>query len=179
MTQQTNDAAIYTVLAFCFADRHTAGDVLKELKEAKKLEEYHIVATAVVEIDDKGKSHVHQQGRGGVGTAAGIVAGETLALIGGPAGLLVWAVAGGAIGGTIGHFLDRAFSKEEVEKLREQLPPNSSALLTMAKEAETEKITAGLKDYKAAVMTLALGTDAAQAVDAHEATTDVEQPEQK
>ena len=164
MTHQGNSSNVYTVLAFCFADRSTAGDVLKELKATKKLEDYHIVAEAVVEVDDKGKSHVHQHGRGGVGAAVGIMAGEALALIGGPVGLLAFAAAGGIIGGAAGHFVDQAFSKEELAKLKDQLPPNSSALLTMAKEAETEKITAGLMGYPATVVTLVLGAEASQAV---------------
>jgi uncharacterized membrane protein len=51
-----------------------------------------------------------------------------------------------------------------LEKLRKQLPPNSSALLTMAKEAETKMIIAGLQVYKAAVITLALGAEASISV---------------
>ena len=164
LSQHDNNSNVYTVLAFCFANRSSAAEVLKELKAAKKLEEYHIVAEAVVEVDDTGKSHVHQHGRGGVGAAVGIMAGEALALLGGPVGLLAFAAAGGVIGGAAGHFVDQAFSKEDLAKLKEQLPPNSSALLTMAKESETEGITAGLKDYKAAVVTLALGAEASQAV---------------
>src|SRR5262249_29147752 len=148
---------IYTVLAFCFADRARADEVLKELKAAKKLEEHHVVAQAVVEVDEKGKSHVHQQGRGGVGAAVGIMAGEALALIGGPVGLLAFAAAGGVIGGAAGHFVDQAFSKEDLARLKDQLPPNSSALLTMAPAAQTENITAGLQNYGAAVVRLVLG----------------------
>ena len=110
MTRQDNDSHVYTVLAFCFVDRSAAGEVLKELKAARKLEEYHIVAEAVVEVDDKGKSHAHQHGRGGGGAAAGIMEGEALALLGGPVGLLAFA----AVGGAAGHFVDRAFSKEQV-----------------------------------------------------------------
>src|SRR5512139_2557564 len=157
MTRQVNDSQVYTVLAFCFVDRSTAGEVLKELKAARKLEEYHIVAAAVGEVDDKGKSHVHQHGRGGVGAAVGIMAGEALALIGGPVGLLAFAAAGGIIGGAAGHFVDQAFSKEDLARLKDQLPPNSSALLTMAKETETERITIGMAGYPATVVTLTLG----------------------
>ncbi len=164
MTQQDNESHVYTVLAFCFPNRSTAGEVLKELKAAGKLDEYHIVAEAVVEVDDKGKRHVHQQGRGGVGAAVGIMAGEALALLGGPVGLLAFAAVGGVIGGAAGHFVDQAFSKEELEKLRAELPPNSSALLTMAKEAETERIKKGMTGYPATVVTLALGAEASQAV---------------
>ena len=93
------------------------------------------------------------------------MAGEALALIGGPAGLLVWAAAGGALGGAVGHFVDQAFSKEELAKLKNQMPSNSSAILTMAKAAETERITAALQSYQAAVVTLVLGAEAAGAVD--------------
>ena len=97
--------------------------------------------------------------------AAGIMAGEALALLGGPVGLLAMAVAGGAIGGAAGHFVDRAFSKEDLAMLKEQMPPNSSAILTMAKEAETEKIAAAMQHYQAAVVTLVLGDEATGAVD--------------
>ena len=92
---------------------------MKELNAAKILEENQVVANAVVEVDDHGKAHVQQHGRGGVGAAAGIMAGEALALLGGPVGLLAMAVAGGAIGGAAGHFVDQAFSKEDLAKLRE------------------------------------------------------------
>jgi uncharacterized membrane protein len=175
MSQQNDDSHVYTVLAFCFVDRATAAEVLKELKAARKLAEYHIVAAAVVEVDDKGKSRVHQHGRGGVGAAVGIMAGEALALIGGPVGLLAFAAVGGAIGGAAGHFVDQAFSKEDLAKLKDQLPPNSSALLTMAREAETERITTGMAGYPATVVTLVLGAEASQAVAISNVADDVEQ----
>jgi uncharacterized membrane protein len=165
MNQQANNPNPYTILAFCFANRARADEVMKELKAAKTLEENHVVATAVVDVDGHGKVHVHQHGRGGVGAAAGIMAGEALALIGGPAGLLVWAAAGGALGGAVGHFVDQAFSKEDLAKLKDQMPPDSSAILTMAKDVETEKIAAALQNYRAAVVTLTLAAEAAGAVD--------------
>ena len=103
--------------------------------------------------------------RGGVGLAVGIMAGEALALLGGPVGLIAFAVAGGAIGGAAGHFVDQAFSKEDLAKLKDQMPPNSSAILTMAKAAETDQIIAALQPYQAAVVTLVLGDEAAGAID--------------
>jgi uncharacterized membrane protein len=165
MTEQGHTPAPYTLLAFCFPDRSRAHDVLKELNAAKILETDHIVAHAVVEVDEHGKTHVHQHGRGGVGMAVGVMAGEALALLGGPVGLIAMAVAGGAIGGAAGHFVDRAFSKEDLAELKAQMPPNSSALLTMAKAVEIEKITAVLQPYRAAVVTLVLGDEAAGAID--------------
>ena len=85
MNQQASNSNPYTMLAFCFADQDRAGEVMKELKAGKIFEAHHVVAHAVVEVDQYGKAQVHQHGRGGVGASAGIMAGEALALIGGPA----------------------------------------------------------------------------------------------
>jgi uncharacterized membrane protein len=118
-----------------------------------------------VEVDKYGKAHVQQHGRGGVGAAAGIMAGEALALLGGPAGLLAWAVVGGAVGGAAGHFVDRAFTKADLAKLKDRMSPDTSAILTMAKDIETEGITAALQRYQAIVVTLVLGEEVTGAVD--------------
>jgi uncharacterized membrane protein len=164
MNQPASTPHPYTILAFCFPDQASAGDVMKELKAGKVLEAQHVVAAAVVEVDKYGKAQIHQHGRGGVGAAAGIMAGEALALIGGPAGLLVWAVAGGAIGGAAGHFVDRAFSKADLAQLKDRMSPQSSAILTMAQDVETAGLTAALQPYQAIVVTLVLGEEATGAV---------------
>ena len=165
MKQPAGNSQPYTILAFCFPDQASAGNVMKELNAGKILEAQHVVAAAVVEVDKYGKAQIHQHGRGGVGAAAGTMAGEALALIGGPAGLLVWAVAGGAIGGAAGHFVDRAFSKADLAQLKDRMSPQSSAILTMAKDVETAGLTAALQHYQAIVVTLALGDEATGAVD--------------
>ena len=155
----------YTILAFCFTPRDKADEVMKELKAAKTLESNHVVAAAIVEVDNHGKAKVHQHGRGGVGAAVGIMAGEALALLGGPAGLLAWAAVGGAVGGAAGHFVDRAFTKADLAQLKDQMPPNSSAILTMAKDAQTDGLIAAMQSYQAVVVTLTLGEEASGAVD--------------
>ncbi len=165
MNQPASKSNPYTILAFCFASRSKADDVMKELKAAKTLEANHVVAAAIVDVDDFGKAKVHQHGRGGVGAATGIMAGEALALLGGPAGLLAWAVVGGLAGGAAGHFVDRAFTKADLAKLKDQMPPNSSAILTMAKDAETDQLIAALQPYQAMVVTVVLGEEATSAVD--------------
>jgi uncharacterized membrane protein len=155
----------YTILAFCFTPRDKADEVMKELKAAKTLEANQVIAAAIVEMDDFGKAKVHQHGRGGVGAAVGIMAGEALALLGGPAGLLAWAAVGGAVGGAAGHFVDRAFTKADLAKLKDQMPPDSSAILTMAKDAQTAGLITAMQSHQAVVVTLALGEEASGAVD--------------
>jgi hypothetical protein len=62
--------AVYNVVAFVFADPKRAMAVHDELKASKaeaKEQGYKIVANAVVEVDDKGKAHIHEGGHGGWG----------------------------------------------------------------------------------------------------------------
>ncbi len=101
---------------------------------------YKIEAECIVKQDAKGKVHMHETGRGGVGTAVGAGAGALLGLIGGPAGLLAWTLAGGVIGGTAGHYLGRAISKGDVKEIGEALSPDSSALLVLLEDKESEDV---------------------------------------
>jgi hypothetical protein len=61
MNQQANNLSPYTILAFCFAKRARADEVMKELKVAKTFEDNHVVAAAVVEVDEHGKARSSTQ----------------------------------------------------------------------------------------------------------------------
>ena len=161
MSKQENSAAVYEIVAFIFADKDSALQVSKELKASAKPTGYKIVANAVVEVDAKGKPHVHEAGHGRWGTGIGAAAGAgMLALIGGPAGLLVWAVAGGAIGGVIGKHMGRAIPTEDLKKLAEQMQPNTSAILAMVEDTAAEALIGDLQGYKAKVVTMTVGDEA-------------------
>jgi uncharacterized membrane protein len=153
--------AVYNIIAFVFADRNTALEVSKQIKESATPEGYKVIANAVVEVDEKGKPHVHEAGHGGWGAGVGLVGGGLLGLIGGPAGLLVWAVAGGAIGGILGKHMGRAIPAADLKQLAEQMQPNSSAILAMVEDKEAEALINSMVDYKAEVVTLAVGIEVA------------------
>lgn len=170
-----NSAAVYNIIAFVFADRDTALAVSKELKASAKPAGYKIIANAVVEVDEKGKAHVHEAGHGGWGTGIGAVSGGALALIGGPAGLLVWAVAGGVIGGLIGKHMGRAIPADDLKKLAAQMQPNTSAILAMVEDTATEQIIGDLQGYQAQVVTLTVGDEVSGEI-AQAAAVQVEGP---
>lgn len=155
---------IYNIVALCFADRHTAGQVAKEVRSQQKLAGYKVVVEAVVEVDEKGKTHIHEPGKGGVGGTAGGVVGAALGLIGGPAGLLAWTVAGAAIGGISGHYLGRLIPKHDLEELGKQMTPNSSAYLALVEDKYAEAVVDELQGYKAKVVTLTVADEASQSV---------------
>lgn len=157
-----NPNAVYNVIAFVFADRTTAKQVSSEVSSLKGEAAdagYKIVANAVVDMDEKGKAHIHEGGRGGVGATTGAVIGGLLGLIGGPAGLLAWAVAGGVIGGFAGHYAGRVIPKEDLDELAAQMKPNTSAILVIVEDKDSEALLDSMKGYNAQVVTLTVGSE--------------------
>ncbi|MCB0134729.1 MAG: DUF1269 domain-containing protein, partial [Caldilineaceae bacterium] len=82
-----------------------------------------------------------------------------LGLIGGPAGLLAWTLAGGVIGGVAGHYMGRAISKGDVQEIGEALSPDSSVLLVLLEDKESEKVIKSMAGYSANVVTLTVGDE--------------------
>jgi uncharacterized membrane protein len=153
---------VYNVIAFVFADRTSAKQVSSEVSSLKGEAAdagYKIVANAVVDMDEKGKAHIHEGGRGGVGATTGAVIGGLLGLIGGPAGLLAWAVAGGVIGGFAGHYAGRVIPKEDLDELAAQMKPNTSAILVIVEDKDSEALLDSMKGYNAQVVTLTVGSE--------------------
>mgnify|MGYP003702914827 CR=1 FL=1 len=159
MSKKQDSSAVYNILAFVFDGKKGADDAMKQLKSSGALDGYKIEAECIVEQDAKGKVHMHETGRGGVGTAVGAGAGALLGLIGGPAGLLAWTLAGGVIGGTAGHYLGRAISKGDVKEIGEALSPDSSALLVLLEDKESEDVIKSMDGYSANVVTLTVGDE--------------------
>lgn len=154
-----NGAAVYNILAFTFDGQDTATETMKDIKSSGALEGYEIAAQAVVEQDAKGKVHIHEPGKGGVGAVAGGAAGGALALIGGPVGVLAWVVGGAVIGGVAGKYLGRPIAKGDLEEIGEAMPPDSSAMLLLLEDTYSEGVINGLSGYNANVISLTVGDE--------------------
>ena len=175
MGKSNDNAAVYNILAFRFDGQKGAADAAKAIKSSSALEGYKIAADCVVEQDAKGKVHIHEAGRGGLGTAIGAGSGALLGLIGGPAGLLAWTVAGGVIGGVAGKYLGRPISKGDLKEIGEALTPNTSALLMLLEDTESEGVIQNMQGYSANVVTLTVGDELSGQIAAYvagEATDD-------
>ena len=159
MSNGSNGSAVYNILAFNFDGQDTANQTVKAIKSSGALEGYDIVAQCVVEQDVKGKVHIHEPGRGGVGGAVGAVAGGLLGLIGGPAVLLAWAVGGAVVGGVAGKYLGRPFKKGDLEQIGEAMSPDSSAFMLLLEDTYSEGVVNSLKGYNANVVTLTVGDE--------------------
>jgi len=159
MSNGSSGSAVYNILAFAFDGQKTANQTVKDIKSSGALDGYDIVAQAVVEQDTKGKVHIHEPGRGGVGAAIGAVGGGLLGLIGGPVGVLAWVVGGGVVGGVAGHYLGRPISKGDLKEIGEALTPDSSAFLLLLEDTYSEGVINDLGSYNANVVTLTVGDD--------------------
>jgi uncharacterized membrane protein len=159
MSNDSDNAAVYNILAFTFDGQDTAGQLVKEIKSSGALEGFYIVAQAVVEKDAKGKVHVHEPGHGGVGAVLGGAAGGLLALIGGPVGILAWVVGGAVLGGVAGKYLGRPIKKGDLEEIGEAFEPDSSGFLYLLEDIYSEDVVNSLSSYNANVVTLTVGDE--------------------
>jgi uncharacterized membrane protein len=150
-------ASVYHILAFTFPGKDRAAEVAKTLKIGAKDAGLKIVAGAVIEVDERGKTHVHQPGRGGMGTTLGLGIGTVLGLVGGPAGLLVWAAGGALMGGVAGKYLGRNLPQDALKQLGQQMEPNTSAILAIAQDKEAESVINSMEGYNANIVTFTVG----------------------
>lgn len=156
MSQENSQA--YHIVAYEFAGRKRAKEVVDLIKKAGRANEYKVPAWAVVEVDDQGKAHVQQSGHGGVGTAIGTGAGALLGLIGGPAGLLVWALGGALVGGLAGKYLGHHFDADSLKAMTVGMGPNTSAILVVVEDKAVEGMADAMNEYGAHVVTVTLGS---------------------
>jgi uncharacterized membrane protein len=155
----SNDSAEYNILAFVFDGQDTAKQTLNDAKSAGAFDGYDIVAQAIVEQDAKGKVHIHEPGKGGLGAAVGGVAGGLLGLIGGPVGILAWVVGGAVVGGVAGKYLGRPIDKSDLEEIGEAMSPDTSGILLLLEDTYSETAVNSMSGYNANVVTLTVGDE--------------------
>ena len=158
-------SAVYNIVGFVFDGKDAASQNLKAIKHDGTLDGYKIKVQAVVEQDENGKVHIHEPGHGAWGAAMGGAGVGALSLIGGPAGLLAWTLGGALVGGMAGKHWGKPIAKGDLEELGSAMTPNSSALMLVLEDKDTEKVIKDLKGYNAQVVTLTLGDELSGEID--------------
>jgi len=155
------------MILFAFRGNKRAADVLDDIKRSQKMGGYRLLVQAVVERDVQGEVTIHEPGRGGVGASAGAVTGGLLGLLGGPIGIVAMAVAGGVAGGVAGHFAGRAIPADDLRKIGNALPPDSSGLIVVLEDIDAEKAINELEGYQAEIVTFTIGDELSGEVDSY------------
>jgi uncharacterized membrane protein len=132
---------------------------VKQIKKSGALDGQLIVAEAIVSVNEKGKTHIHEPGHGTMGAVLGGAGVGLLSLIGGPVGLLAWTVGGAVVGGAAGKYLGRPFSKGDLKEIGEAMQPDTSAFLLLVEDVASESVVDSMKEYNANVVTLTVGDD--------------------
>jgi uncharacterized membrane protein len=159
MSKKETSSNVFNVLAFNFVGQKTAKETVKEIKASGALDDQYVVAQIIVEQDEKGKVHVHETGRGGLGAVVGGVAGSLLSLIGGPVGFLTWVVGGAVVGGVAGKYLGRPIKKGDLKEVGEAMVPDSSAFLLLVEDIYSEAVADSLSGLNANMITLTVGDE--------------------
>jgi uncharacterized membrane protein len=159
MSDKKEKSAVFNILAFNFDGEKTAEETVKQIKKSGALDGQVIVAEAIVSVNEKGKTHIHEPGHGTMGAVLGGAGVGLLSLIGGPVGLLAWTVGGAVVGGAAGKYLGRPFSKGDLKEIGEAMQPDTSAFLLLVEDVASESVVDSMKEYNANVVTLTVGDD--------------------
>ena len=158
-----SDEAVKVVVAG-FSNEDEARRALSALNETRRLMNTH--AAAVVSRDESGQLHIKEikdMGGGRGATYGGIIDG-TVGLIAGPAGVVVGAGVGAAIGGIAAKVTDGGFKDERLEKFAESLEPGASFVVAVVEEKWVETVEKQLIEANADVVSLALDEDVAKLI---------------
>ncbi len=156
MSEQTG--AIFHLVAYQFDGRDRAGQVIDLVRKERRAAGYKVAAWAVIEVDDRGKTNVKQSGRGGMGATLGGGGAAVLSLIGGPAGLLAWALGGALLGGLAGKIIGRPFDADQLKAIGAGMEPNSSAIVVIVEDTAAQQLAAAAGLPGANVVTVTLGS---------------------
>ena len=159
MSDKKEKSAVFNILAFNFDGEKTAEETVKQIKKSGALDGQLIVTEAIVSVNEKGKTHIHEPGHGTMGAVLGGAGVGLLSLIGGPVGLLAWTVGGAVVGGAAGKYLGRPFSKGDLKEIGEAMQPDTSAFLLLVEDVASESVVDSMKEYNANVVTLTVGDD--------------------
>jgi uncharacterized membrane protein len=149
---------VYHIVAYEFEGRGRAKQVVQLLKKAQRDREYRVPAWAIIDVDERGKAHIHQSGHGGKGAAIGAGVGAVLGLIGGPAGLLAWTLGSALVGGVAGKISGREFDGNQLKALAVSMEPNTSAILVVIDDRAAESAAKAMQEFDAKVVTLTVGS---------------------
>ena len=160
-------ANVVELMLLVFKDESSAQEAMKTLKQAQKDEVIQIINAAELRKDDKGKvsyKEVADLKHRKKGRMIGAGTGAVLALLGGPAGLLVSAVAGGAIGGMVSRLKDKGVPNDTLKAWGQELEKGSSALVALVEHVWVDKVIDEVASYTASVVKQQLEEEAASTI---------------
>ena len=156
--------AHYNIVMLSFDGVDTAAQVLDRVKGGDPFREAEVEGDALVSRQPSGKVQLHERGGAAVGATFGATAAGVVGLLTGPVILPLLMIAGGVVGGVAGHFAGQMLPPEDLKRVAEDLPPNSSAYLAVVDSSHAESFAAAFATEGARVLNLPIETELASAI---------------
>lgn len=146
------------IIVITFDDEVQAGKVREAMRSLEDQGHISLDDSAVLVKDESGKMHVQEQTDRGVKTGA--IGGSLLGLlIGGIFFPVAGLVLGAAAGALVGKAADLGIDKKFVQEVEDAMPPGSSAIFLLVREADPDVAIAALRPYKGKLYHSSLGPE--------------------
>jgi uncharacterized membrane protein len=152
----------HTILLLCFDGTKAAADARQPLEAALQANGDTILDTVILKTDEKHKSSVYDPRRVVAGTLTAAVTWGIFGLLTGSNGwssLVIWAIIGAVSGGLFAYFSQHILTKDQLARIGERLPANTSALLTFTETGDPRQLLETAAAYVPSVASVAVIED--------------------
>ena len=156
--------AAYDVVMVSFDGVNTAAEAVARVKAADGLQGCEIEGEALISRDAAGQVHLHERGSAALGATFGVVTAGLIGMVTGPLGLLLMVAVGGVAGGIAGHVAGQVIPPEDLRQVGEQLPPGSSAYLTIVDAGHAQGVADAFENEGGRVLNIPVETEFASVV---------------
>lgn len=157
------NAQVLEMVVLVFKDDQSGKAALTELKQAQKDGMIEIINAAVLQKDVNGKVKYQEEADLQLrkkGRVIGGVAGAALAILGGPAGLLVSTAVGVGAGGLLSRLKDKGVPNAKLQEVASALEAGTSALVAVIDHVWVQKVIDEVAEQTAQVVREELSQEA-------------------
>ncbi len=133
-----------------FDNDSNAQKLLKDIESATQEGTFDFIDAAVLIHKEDGKLEISETSDPSTnrGAVVGGIVGGVIGLIGGPVGVGLGAAAGAAIGGFATSRMDLGIPDDELKTIADSLPPGTSALVIIIKDAWVDNLFTKCSKYE-------------------------------
>jgi len=137
-----------------FDNESSAKKLLEDIEGATQEGTFDFIDAAVLIHKEDGHIDISETSDPSTnrGAVVGGIVGGVIGLIGGPVGAGLGAAAGAAIGGFATSRMDLGIPDDELKSIADSLPPGTSALVIIIKDAWVDKLFTTCSEYECEIM---------------------------
>jgi len=151
------------VIVAAYSEEKAVIDAYEYIRDSRTVAKLYYQVAAMVWRAEDGRLHIKEPDdkTTGVGIGVGAVLGGMIGTLAGPAGIVLGAGAGAAIGGLAASG-DSGIPDERLKEIGESLPPGTSALVVLLYESDVDETRKALAERGGKVMVTSLDVDLAE-----------------